>query len=140
MLMVELGLAGPFAIMAAVSALAAFSIEFALQRGRDMRVGTKHKPAGMGKPGALQTVFEHIRGAQSWTAMENDLRHLGFKLVPEENDILVINFRTHCFALLSDSGHFLPFIIERLGTPPEHLLPHRFKQQKGTEKHADTYA
>lgn len=68
-------------------------------------------------------IFARIREAQSWGELEEEIRARGYTLYPAEDDLFAVNFQTRDFLLLGDSGYFFPFLVERLGVPPERLTP-----------------
>ena len=55
-----------------------------------------------------------------------DVTELGFNLFPAVEDVFAVNFKTRRMFFLGDSGHYFPFLVERLGLPPDNLLPKKY--------------
>lgn len=71
-------------------------------------------------------LYSLIRNAESWSSLIGLLVDREYQLFPAKDDIYAVNFSTRRVIYLSDSGHFFPFLIERLGYPPEGLVPENF--------------
>lgn len=70
----------------------------------------------------LSSIYAMIRSANSWDQLIREMNALGYVLYPAKGDIFAVNL-TSRRVVLSDSGHNIPFIIERLGMPPEDIAP-----------------
>lgn len=66
--------------------------------------------------------FLIIRNASSWEEIGDYFTKNGFALIEITGDICAVEKDTGRSFLFSDSGHFISFIIERLGDPPPHIL------------------
>ncbi|MGM8936607.1 hypothetical protein ACS8E9_17300 [Pseudomonas neustonica] len=79
--------------------------------------------------------FEKIRKANSWGKLIHDVNELGFNLFPATDDVFAVNFKTRRMFSLSESGHYFPFLVERLGLPPAELLPEKYVRPAGKSIH-----
>jgi len=70
--------------------------------------------------------FEVVRQAKSWVDIEVGASKYNFELHPAVDDIIAVGRESRQSLLLSDSGHFFYFIVERLGHPPGHLMPRNY--------------
>lgn len=88
---------------------------------------TPPKEKGVSEPSSdtqsLIGLYALIRNAESWDELIEGMKLRGYALFPSDDDIFGVNFTSRRMVMLSDSGHYLAFIIERLGLPPEHLQP-----------------
>jgi hypothetical protein len=75
-------------------------------------------------------LYSLIRNAESWSSLIGLLVEREYQLFPAKDDIYAVNFNTRRVIYLSDSGHFFPFLIERLGYPPEGFVPENFIRRK----------
>ncbi len=83
-------------------------------------------------PDATETlaVFDLIRAARTWTQIATELATRGYTLFPTEEDVCCVHDHTGHAIYVGNSGHFFPFLIERLGMPPEYLIPLKYRKVK----------
>lgn len=80
--------------------------------------------------------YARIRRATSWDELISMMRELGYELFPAEEDVFGIDLTSRDVIYLGDSGHFFPFLVERLGAPPPELRPTGFyKLERETRAH-----
>lgn len=80
----------------------------------------------MSKAMAREQIALAVRNAPSWNEIEQIFSAWGFALLPGIDDIYALNFDTEQIIYLSECGHFLPFLVERLGPPPAPLRPRNY--------------
>lgn len=127
-----LGSGGLFAMMVFASSAAAFGVDYMMRNkpGRKVSKTPIQEQTGelMASLATKEQLFTRIRRANCWSQLEKDIRSFGYNLFPAEEDLFAVNFQTRDFLMLGDSGHFFPFLIERMGTPPGHLIPTDYRK------------
>ena len=110
-------------ITAIVMLSALVSLVFGLFYSPEKEIGV---PENLDDVSVTQRLYMLIRDAKSWEQLIDGMRQYGYALFPSQEDIYGVNFTTRHMVMLSDSGHYMSFIIERLGMPPERMLPERY--------------
>lgn len=80
-------------------------------------------------------VLARIRSVSSWEELTCMMTDYGYTLFPAEDDVFAINLSNRDTIFLGDSGHLFPFIVERLGDPPEELKPFGFYRMQERQRY-----
>lgn len=114
------------AIAAGVVVAAFVMLEKMLQpKAIDLPAGIEALPPTHDRTDAL-CIAEVVRSSECWQSLIDRAGAMGYELHPAtRDDILVVNPKTRHWIFLSESGHFFPYLIERLGPPPSWLVTER---------------